>query len=309
MSLAKDSHKCTDVTLHNKRFNRQFLFVETGPGQSGLEVMIYDADDSHLQPLLVLNTIELPAPPSVEFCEHLRTHGFQVIFVRRPGFGASTPLPDVTAQALSIVSLIRHLKLQRIVLLGISSGNPVAYRLQKMCPDIILSIFANPVFNQSILREFQPQWFREMLRQAITSKTGARITFSGLRYALKREAIAVYLACCKKSWGDLEYVLKNFEDVIASSYLIKDMGFDTFLNELNMSLLPDAEITDGYFKHQNVVALSGHETTPTWQEALEAETNRLNVPCIYEPSGDVFVGLNNPSFLVDVIKNYTTINS
>ena len=54
-----------------------------------LRVMIYRGHVSSLRSLVILNSVEYPMPPSVEFCEHMWAKGLQVIFVERPGFGST----------------------------------------------------------------------------------------------------------------------------------------------------------------------------------------------------------------------------
>lgn len=288
-----------------ERYERQFSLFHVGKVRHALEVMIYGRQDEKLRPLLMLNTVEFPSPPPVEYCEQMRAAGLQVIYVRRPGFGRSSPQPNLHAQAISIASLIRLLNLEDVVLVGISSSNPVAYRLPKMCDAISLSIFSNPVFNRDILSEFQPEWFQTMLRQAITSQAGLRIAMAGMKYALNRDPIGIYLECCKKSWGDAEYIISNPTDAIEAAGVMREVDLATLHNDICMSLRHDPALEDRYFEGHNAIALSGVETTETWQASFESETARLGLPHHYGPSGDGFVALQSPDFLRELISNHS----
>jgi hypothetical protein len=304
-TIPDHSHPRPTLREETERYKRQFDLFHVGKVRHALEAMVYGRQGEKLRPLLILNTVEFPAPPPVEYCEQMRAAGLQIIYVRRPGFGRSSPQPSLHAQAISIVSLIRLLNLENVVLLGVSSSNPVAYRLPKMCDAISLSIFSNPVFNRDILSEFQPEWFQAMLRQAITSQAGLRIAMAGMKYALKRDPIGVYLDCCKKSWGDAEYIVRNPSDAINAAGLTRQVDLATLHNDICMSLRHDPALQDGYFEGHNAIALSGVETTETWQAGFESEAQRLGLPYHYGPSGDGFVALSSPDYLLNLIKDNT----
>lgn len=291
-----------DNQTRRRRDERAFDLFHVGKARHAIEAMIYGNREEKLRPLIMLNTMEAPAPPPVAYCEFMRDAGLQVIFVRRPGFGRSAPQPDMMAQALSVFGLIRQLELDNAVLIGVSTANPVAYRLAKMCNAVAFSIFANPVFNQDVLHEFQPAWFQSILKQAITSQAGARIAFTGIKYALRRDAIGVFLECCSKSRGDVEYIRRNPGDVINSAGLIRQADIATLHNDIRASLEEDPALTDGYFGGINAIALSGVETTPTWKSSFEAETGRLGIAHDYAASGDGFAALMSPQHVLDIIK-------
>ena len=62
----------------------------------------YGAPGSGHRPLVILNSIDFPMPPSEAFCERMWQAGFRTVFVERPGFGTSTPLPYVLLNAAAI---------------------------------------------------------------------------------------------------------------------------------------------------------------------------------------------------------------
>ena len=65
-----------------------------GAGILALRVIIHRTDISDRRPLVILNSVDYPMPPSEDFCDRKWAEGYQVIFVERPGFGRSRGLPD-----------------------------------------------------------------------------------------------------------------------------------------------------------------------------------------------------------------------
>ena len=136
---------------------REMESIAIGATHLRLSVMIYRQTVSKLKPLLIVNSVDFPMPPSQQFCDQMWTAGYQVFFVRRPGFGCSPGLPDVlleeekvragaavVTEAAILDQLVRALELEDIVLLGMGSANPVCYRLSLICPKISFSVFLTP---------------------------------------------------------------------------------------------------------------------------------------------------------------------
>jgi len=178
---------------------RECKLVELGGGNMALNVMVFSEGALHLRPLVVLNSIEFPMPPSWTFCEAMRKAGFQVIYVERPGFGNSQGLPEslltnhfietgtaVTAEAVVIQKLLARLNVSDFVLLCMGSSNPVGYRLAKLNRQIALTIFSNSMFNQDAWDVFRPLWFQQTLKQAVRSRNAMNLSILGTKYAMKR---------------------------------------------------------------------------------------------------------------------------
>ena len=120
-----------------------------GDGSIALRVVIHREKITDRRPLVIINSVDFPMPPSIEFCEQMWRAGYQVIFIERPGFGSSRPLPDVllenahiqsgatvAAEAALLCAMLRQLALKEIVLLTMGSANPVGYRMANLHPEI-----------------------------------------------------------------------------------------------------------------------------------------------------------------------------
>jgi len=279
-----------------------------------VDVMIYRGGLSALRPLIVINSLDFPMPPSDTFCQLMWQAGYQTIFVRRPGFGSTRGLPDalladdsvqngaaIVGEAALINALIKTMGLEDVVLLGIGSANPVCYRLSKLNPNIKLSIFANPTFNQDIWDVFRPQWLQAMLRQTLISKSGLKIATQGLKAILKKRPIWFFKQVVQKSAGDVEYVTQNSEDFIEASRLLQNVTPQTVFYDVRMSLVTDPFLKDDFFHETSAVILSGSETTERWQSQLNQEADRLGLPVIYAPAGDMYVPYASPETLIDIL--------
>lgn len=298
--------------------DRLFSLVRLGHSGVKVEVMIYGgAKSSCLRPVVILNSIEFPMPPSQEFCSTLLQAGYQVIFVRRAGFGRSTSLPSTllhvdtikagvatTTEAAILTNLLEQMGLRRAILIGLPTANATAYRLTHFSKNLSLSIFANPIIQQNILDVFRPRWFEEMLRQILTSRAGANVATFGFKFQLRRNAASFFRQIMQKSSGDLSYIGSNQSDMIAAGELLQSISSLTVLHDLYMTLAPDQLIKDEYFSGTNAVFLSGEETMEDWQNALTQEAARLSVPVEYAPRGDWFVSYSCPERMIEIFEKY-----
>ncbi len=285
-----------------------------GCGSLALRVIIHRERVSDRQPLVILNSVDFPMPPSEAFCERMWAGGYQVIFIERPGFGSSRGLPKdltqdrhiksgaaVTAEAAVLYQMLEQLELKNVVLLGMGSANPVCYRLSRLSPEISLSIFSNAMFNQDIWGVFRPRWFQSMLRQTVGSKAGLFFATYGVKHQLRKAPLSFYRGLLQKSPGDLRYFEDNKAAFLQASRLIRNIEASTFNYDLKMSLTPDHLLRDNFFDGANAVIMTGEETTELWQSQLEAEAGRLNLPVVYAPSGDLYAPYASPDMLLETM--------
>ena len=294
--------------------------MSIGMGSLALRVIIHQTDVSDRRPLVILNSVDFPMPPSEEFCDRMWAEGYQVIFVERPGFGSSRGLPKelskdyyiksgaaVTTEAALVLTLIRQLKLKNLVLLGMGSANPVCYRLARLCPEIELSVFSNAMFNQNIWGVFRPRWFQSMLRQTVSSKPGLYFATYGIRHQMRKAPLTFYRQLLQKSPGDLAYFEANKADFLEASRLFRNIEVSTFNYDLKMSLTQDSLLHDRFFEGINAVVLSGEETTELWKGELHKEADRLSLPVEYAPSGDLYAPYVSPDAFLNTIDRHSKV--
>ena len=293
---------------------RQFQIIRVGEAFE-FEVMLYGGVRCGLRPLLVVHSIEFPIPPSRSFCEAMRAAGLQVIFVRRAGFGESSPLPHALltdnlirsgatamAEAVMMRQLISKLGLNNAVLLAMGSANLVAYRLVKLAPEITFTVFANPVFNQDIFQVFTPDWFRAMLRQIVTSKGGLKVAVQGMKLLIRKDPIAFYNHIYNKNSHDLQYISDNADDYRESGgFALKTDPAQLFYDAI-MLLDKDPLLRDGYFTETEGTILIGSESLEYWRSEMYLEAERVGLPVIEAPKGDLFCAYTSPGTLISAIE-------
>lgn len=305
------------AALNSRSNYRAFKLVELEPTSITFEVMFYRGGIHELRPLVILNSVEYPVPPSEQFCAHLWAAGYQVIYVRRPGFGRTTCLPDallhpdqiknsaaVATEAALLSKLIDKLSIKNVTLMARGSANPVAYRLCILSPAIGLSVFVNPAFNQDVYEKFDPDWIKSMLGQLVSTRGGLSISIRGLKAVLKTRPHWLYRQVADNSQGDLRYIDENQSDITQSALALQSMSPSTVFYEFSNSLNDDPLLRDGLFEEMNTVAVSAHETRPDWLSGLGREADRLAVPLELAELGNYFVPYATPTFLINILQKY-----
>lgn len=283
-----------------------------------LRVVIHRNALTDRRPLVIINSVDFPMPPSFAVREQLWLAGYQTIFIERPGFGSSRGLPaalmndqsirsgaTVATEAALLYALLDQMQLKNVVLLGMGSGNPVCYRLASMSPNIELSIFSNPMFNQDVWSVFRPTWFQGMLRQTVVSKAGLKFAAYGVKYQMRKAPLSFYRQLLQKSPGDLDYLKTNPDAFVSASRLFAKIELDTFNYDLKMSLTRDDRLVDSFFAGLNAVIFTGEETTDIWKSELAAEAKRLSLPVTYAPHGDLYAPYASPEALIETIKTHS----
>jgi len=276
--------------------------------------MTYREGEAKRRPLVILNSIDLPVPPSVDFCEAMWAAGYQVVFCRRPGFGKLPGLPaglltkeqikrrsPIATEAALFNLLFKSLGLKNIVLLGLGTSNPICYRLAQMNEEVTFTVYANPLFHPAIWDVIRPDWLKRMIRQTVKSRSGLKIAVRGLRAVLRRDPIWFYHQFAQKSAGDLEYIAQNTGDFRQAGQLLQRMAPETFFYDLQNALIEDTHWNSEITKDNKAVILSGLETTSKWKRDIAAEAMRLNLPIVFAKSGDLFVAYASHETLLDVL--------
>lgn len=298
---------------------RSFQSIKVGEQAFAIDVMIYGAAESSRQPLLIFHSIEFPMPPSEAFCRFMWDAGLQVIFARRPGYAESSPMPaammakgpietgaTAMAEAALLRALICTLDLKNIILLAVGSSNPICYRLVHMVKDLERVVFVNPIFNQDIMQVFHPAWFREMLKQIISSRSGLRVAEAGMKLMIKNDPIAYYQTILRRSPGDMAYVDAHARDYKHAGLLALETDSGMLYYDAIMCLTEDPLLKDGYFDGVNASVMIGSESSRHWRREMQKETDRLGLPLHHARVGDIFCAYASPDDLLAIIQNDAT---
>lgn len=295
---------------------RSFQTIKVGERAFAFDTMIYGGAVGQKQPLLIFHSIEFAMPPSQAYCQLMWEAGLQVVFVRRPGYGNSSPLPDMMmakgpvtsgataiAEASMLRTLVDTLDLKNIILMAVGSSNPICYRLIHMMPELERVLFVNPIFNQDVMQVFHPAWFRGMLKQIISSKSGLHVADAGMKLLIKNDPIAWYRTILRKSPGDMAYVDAHARDYEQAGLIALETKAVMLYYDSIMCLTEDPLLKDGYFEGVNAAILIGSETTEHWRDGMAKEALRLDLPLHRASKGDVFCAYASPEDVLRILQH------
>ena len=146
-----------------------------------------------------------------------------------------------------------------------------------------------------------------MLRQTIVSSAGLKFATYGVKFQLKKAPLKFYRDVLQKSAGDLRYLEDNKADFIGASQLIRNIDTATLNYDLKMSLGHDERLRDDFFAGLNAVIMSGAETTELWKNQLALEADRLSLPVVYTPSGDLYAPYASPDTLLKTVNDHSSV--
>lgn len=286
------------------RIGRFWQTAEVTPRGETIEFMQFG--DSDLRPFMILNSAEYPGLPPQEFCRRMERAGFFTLVVQRPGFGASTPAPSLDGQLRVIESFITQAGLDDIVLMSMGTSAPVGSRLALRREDISFTLLVNASFNRDATFELRPDWFARLVRQAVTSEAMARAALSWIKGNARLFGhTQLFEKWYSKHPGDLQFLRKHADEFDEVAQALFGLDVQTFRNEVLMSVDHDPFLNDERFAGENLIALSGEETTASWKQGFEAETQRLALAHEYLPSGDCFAPFLHPERLINLVDAYT----
>lgn len=301
---------------------RRFQRVSVGEPPIELEVMIFGGELSARHPLVILSSIDLPMPPSTEFCEQMWSAGYQAVFCRRPGFGRANGLPmpllsdtaiehrtPTAAEAAIFAMLLEKLGTQSVTLMGLGTSNSICLRLALLSDRVHSCVFANPLFHPAIWDVIRPAWLRSMIKQTVSSRSGLKIAVRGLRAVLRRDPIWFYRQFAQKSEGDLAYISGNEEDFVQAGLFLQRIEPQTFFYDLKTSLIKDTRWTVQQCERLNAIVLCGEQTTPLFKDAIEEEAQRLGLPIVFAPEGDLFVPYASPDALLNALSTLRDVDA
>ena len=294
---------------------RRFELIQIGEPGFFLETCIYGAPHPKLRPLLIIHPLEFPIPPSVAFCEHLYQSGHQVIFARRPGFGASSPLhrslyeedlirsgTTVATEAIMFKRLTEALELNNFSVMSLGSANPTGYRLAALSAHVTHCLLINPMFNDIIWAAFRPAWFHRMMAQLIKSRSGLWLADQGLKLLIKRDPTAFYRQFYQSSVADLDYLYQNEQDFIAARDPMVDVASHIIYADTILNLSQDPILKDGRLGDLNATCVAGTDSHADWKAGMAREAHRLGAEFTLASSGDLCCAYANPDFILSLLQ-------
>jgi hypothetical protein len=165
------------------------------------------------------------------------------------------------------------------------------------------------MFNQEVWNVFTPVWFRRMLKQIVTSKSGLQVAFRGLKLLIQRDAIAFYRHIFAKNQADLDYVEHNANDYREAGELCLSITASQLYYDTIMCLGHDPMLKVGFFANVSVAILIGRDSNDLWRKPMHREANRVQLPLLYAPHGDLLCAYVSPELVLETIHASKTLHN
>lgn len=294
------------------RERRLFKFVQLRDSAVGFEIMVYGQERSWDRTLVIVHTIYHPVPPPQHVCEIMANAGWRIVFVRRPGFGRSSPLPQklydtdlirtsatVSAEASVLARLIHELDIEEATLLGIATAAPVAARLAFLSKRVSRLALINPSLRTPQWHSNTPKWVRTVIDQVFQSRAGVYLAERGFKHLLRRDIDSFYKQFANGGGADNTFYEQNRIDHLHAREVLLKVSSDIIFAEVHINACNDSFFTDGLFEHLETKFFIGADCTEYWRSELEHEAARTGARLHIAPQGDLSNGMSCPQFLVD----------
>ena len=137
------------------------------------------------------------------------------------------------------------------------------------------------------------------------SRGGLKIAVRGLKALLRRDTHWFYRQFAQKSVGDQTYAKRNKADIEKAGLLLQRMSPKTFFYDLQTALIEETEWDPEITSQVNAVVLAGEETTQHFKYEIKREAERLGMPIVFAPAGDLFVPYASPETLLEILAEKT----
>lgn len=230
-----------------------------------------------------------------QFCLDAKDHGYQVILIRRPGFGRSSACQAYTDQKQIVTEALNELELEDIHLHATGSAGYLGWQLLKDNDRIERATFCNYAFGPVTNFEFQrvSENVRLTVRQAVTSELGCKMLLIGMRTLLnsgkKRDYIEKFF---EKSAADLAFLKYHEAELWESFDTITKLSAKTLRNDIRqLTVLAEP---DSSFKTQKPFQLLlGGDAHETFRNVANKRAEKLGGKTLKSKKHDYFVGFTN----------------
>jgi pimeloyl-ACP methyl ester carboxylesterase/DNA-binding CsgD family transcriptional regulator len=255
------------------------------------------------RPVVILHSLEYGHEPPDAFFAAARAAGFRALAPMRPGVGGSTPAPGGTA-ARRLAEFLDALDLDEAVIVGLSSGAPLALRLAEASPRVRGVVLVNYAFNAGDkLKDVRPAWVAGVVDLVARSRETARLVLRAARAFVRLQGAGrFYRALYEGNAEDLAFVdaHPNLMERCCAAMLSGDI--DAGVEDIVAAFAHNPEIEEIIRRRSDVTAIRGAHTHHAPIAPALAEAERLGIAlttiegagrhCIYQRPDAFFAILN-----------------
>ncbi|MBK8200479.1 MAG: alpha/beta hydrolase [Acidobacteria bacterium] len=256
-----------------------------------------------LRPLVWLHSIDYPMAPPWGFCVDAAERGFGVISVRRPGFGATSPVDDTGEEVRLLRAFIEEAELRDVVLVVEGTSRPAGLRLALECPQVSYTLLVRPCYVAEDNSSAAP-WLRDIILQALQSRAGASLSLTALKQVVRRAGYQWLYERLHNDPRDHEFIRGNDRDLMEAWACIQAISADTFRRDLK-ALEPDPMLAPGCLADFRGVALTGADMPVEWRTLFLAKSESLGIEARFLPVGSFFSAYASDRDLLDLVEQRT----
>jgi len=249
--------------------------------------------DPAARALVLLNSVEYSAMTPWQFCLDAKDNGYQIILIRRPGFGRSSSCETYEAQEQIVAEALDILDLQDVHLHATGSAGHLGWQVFKENDRIANATFCNYAFGPVTNFEFQriTESVRQTVKQAISNELGCKLLLTGLRALEKSGKKADYIeSFFGKSEADLEFVKQHQTDLYGTFKALAQLSAKTLRNDIRQ-LTVLAEPDPSFQSTKPFELLLGADAPEPFRNIASERAKALGGEVITTDRHDFFVGL------------------
>ena len=265
----------------------------------GKHIQFMQFGKAGLRPLIWLNSIDYPMSAPWGFCVDASDAGFNVISVRRPGFGESSPAESIDEELNILSAFLSEGQIENAVLIVEGTSRPAGLRLALEDPRITYTLLVRPGYVAESFGDVDP-WLRDLILQTMKTRAGASFSLGALAQIGRRAGHTWLYENFLKVESDTHFVRSNARDISEAWECLCALKAETFRRELR-SLEPDPTLVPGYLEGLRGLAVIGADTPAVWRDGFLRKSEGLGIQTAFLPDGSLFAAYRNGDALLEII--------
>lgn len=245
------------------------------------------------RPLVLLHSVEYSAMTPWQFCLDAQQNGFQIILIRRPGYGRSTPCDKYEDQLPLVDEALSALELEDAHLHATGSGGFLGWQLFQTSDRVTSATFCNYAFGPvtDFEHERVTESIRQTVKQAISSELGCKLLLLGLNAMNKSGEKQKYIKnFFGNSTADLEFLKDHETESFETFDILTNLSARTLRNDIRqLSVL--TEPMSSAAAQKPFQFLIGGDAPEKFRDVCKARAEERGGTIIETEKYDYFVGL------------------
>ena len=254
-------------------------------------------------PVIVLHSLEYGYEPTTAFVEAARERNICLYFPRRPGFGGTTPVRNLSDAASLMGGFIKALDLSRAAVVGLSTAAPIAVAIENADDRIEQLVLVNYGLNaDSKVDVIEPAWIRGMIKMALAAPSSFSVGIGVVRSFLRTVGSErFYRLLYSAIEADTAFLEAHPEVFGRSAELISKADKSSVRLDIMSSFLSNRDLPHQLARQRSVVVANGDHQHNVKPEQAQESAASLSVELVIIPNGGRNWPFVQPGRLFDLI--------